>query len=191
MALSPSSHTIHCTASSQQSRELTSWNPIPSKGHLSIQRFPFFSLILFFLFWSFWNIYPLPSLFPLLCLFIIFFCGGGGTYLSLSWLSPSSKSHILDCQWQHRVEKALTRCLGHWGSGHSRAELGYVALLGLNRLSQTEPGWISWHAWGGCNLNWLVMTWDVQGREKQIKYKWTGLMSLLNRTFSAFIIWYD
>lgn len=35
------------------------------------------------------------------------------------------------------------------------------------------------------------MTGDVQGREKQIKYEWTGLMSLLNRISCALIIWRD
>lgn len=35
------------------------------------------------------------------------------------------------------------------------------------------------------------MTRDVQGVEKQIKYKWTGLTSFLNRIFSASRIFYD
>lgn len=68
------------------------------------------------------KIYPLPSLFPPI------------------------RPLFLGCGWRHGP---LARCLGHWGSGHSGAELANSALLGLNRQIQTEACWISWHAWRG------------------------------------------
>lgn len=123
-------------------------NSILSKGHLSIQRFSFFPLLLFhclfiLVIWYMVKSFYLLTFYPLHYPAHVF---SYNNFLFVFWFDPIQpifgcfpailtqpglEPEGLGCEWQHRAEKVLSRCLGQRGSGHSRAELGYVALLAL------------------------------------------------------------